>query len=59
MLSCLPDFAVAAAAEAAQTADESKGHNLPLTVDLLLQDTPQTRHKHEAIEFPSAAGSWL
>lgn len=56
---CYPAPDSASAAEPAQTADEPEGPNLPLTLDLLLCDTVQFRHNNEAIEFPSAAGSWL
>lgn len=52
-----PDSATAA--ETAQTADEPEGPSLPPTLDLLLHDTVQFRLNNEAIEFPSAAGSWL
>lgn len=57
MLSCLPDSA--AAPEAAHAADEPEDPNLLPTQDPLLQDTLQFRHNNEAVEFPSAAASWL
>lgn len=41
----------------AQSGGEWEGPNLPLA--LLLQDTAHFRRHHEAIEFSSAAGSWL